>query len=69
MQGTDLGLCHDDITWWKLYNAQNERNVDTKSLIMSSFQKSHKNVAFVKEATVAQRVHELITVDRRVLQK
>jgi len=31
---------------------------------MSSFQKSHINVAFVKDATVAQRVHELITVDR-----
>ena len=40
------------------------RNADTKALIMSSFQKSHTNVAFVKDETVAQRVHELITVDR-----
>jgi len=55
--------------WWKLYNAQNERNADTKAPIMSSFQKSHINAAFVKDVTVARRVHELITADRRVLQK
>ena len=59
-----MGLCHDHITWWKLYNAQNERNADTKALIVNSLQKSHINVVFVKDATVAQMVHELITVDR-----
>jgi hypothetical protein len=43
---------------------QNEGNADTKVLIVSSLQKLHINVAFVKDGTVAQRVHESITVER-----
>jgi hypothetical protein len=48
---------------------QIDSNADTKACIMISFQKSHIHVPFIKDATVAQRVHELIIVDRGVLQK